>query len=460
MSIAPRSLRQRLFVLILFPLVLMAAVLGYWRYSVALQTADELFERSLLASALAISRDVAISNGDLLLPETRRLIRDAAGEEFFYHVTGPAKSYVTGYAYPPVVPSMLKSEPGKPIYFEGRYRGERVHVVRLTEYGDSGFLSGDSTVTVWQGASVRGNFARRLAFRAAALIGVLLLTLAVVVWFGVQTGLRPLLDLQAAIAARSPNDLSTIKRAIPLEAQGIVATLNRLFEQLVSTLNAHQTFISDASHQLRNPAAAVLSMAEAVRDAGTEVERDKRLKELTNAARASSRVTDQLLSLDRLRQSSWSVNRELLDLNALSKSVCSDLAAPILSQGLDFEFSPYTVDLVIYADKFFVSEAIKNLVDNAVKHGGESLRVIKVITSIEQGQACVSVLDDGIGLKPADQEKAFSRFGQLEPSSGSGLGLAIAHSVAEEHGGLLSVKAVEQGAYITLALPLSEENLS
>lgn len=455
MKSTARSLRQRLFVLILLPLVLMAVLLGYWRYTVALTTADELFDRSLLAAALAISRDVAISDGDALSHSTSDLIRDAAGQDVFYHVTGPAGAYLTGYAYPPIVPKVMKFEPGQPVYFEGQYRGELVHVIRLIEHRDTDFLSGNATVTVWQNASARNDFAQVLALRALGLIGVLMLTLAIVVWFGVQMGLRPLFDLQEAIAARSPHDLSTIKRAIPKEAQGIVATLNRLFGQVVDSLDAHQSFISDASHQLRNPTAAVLSMAEAVRDANTDAERDQRLQEMISAARDSSRVTEQLLSLERLRQGSWQTRREALDLNMLSRQVCADLGPSILSQGIDFELRLTSECLLVFVDETFVSEALKNLVDNTLKHGGGSLSEIIVQTSIQDDMACITVCDDGVGLSPADEEKAFSRFGQLEPSSGSGLGLAIAQSVADQHLGRMSINAASKGASISLYLPLS-----
>ena len=96
------SLRSRLFMLILPPLLLLSIVLGFWRFEVAQRTSETLFDRSLLAAALAISRDVAISGGDALSPSTRDFVSDAGGGELFYHVTGPGGIYITGYAYPPV----------------------------------------------------------------------------------------------------------------------------------------------------------------------------------------------------------------------------------------------------------------------------------------------------------------------------------------------------------------------
>lgn len=447
------SLRLRLFLLILTPLLLMGLLLGAWRISVAQRTSEELFDRTLLSAALAISRDIAISEGDAILPSTRELIADAAGGEVFYHATGPGGYYVTGYAYPPTV-SGLNDAPYEPVFYEAVYRGEEVRVLRITERVTLDNLTSDATVTVWQRTADRSAFARELALRAGVLIGVLLVTLALVVWFGVARGLRPLLDLEDAIAMRSPDDLSTIKRAVPQEAKGIVATLNRLFSQLESSLSAHQAFISDAAHQLRNPAAAVQSMAEAVRDAASDEERRSRAGELVEAARSSARVTNQLLSLDRLRHGQELPHAEKLDLRDVAAEVCAAAGAAVLSRGLEFEFDTGRGALPVCADRVFIAEALTNLIDNALSHGGPGLSVIRVSATRDGPHAILTVEDDGEGLSPADEEKAFSRFGQLQPTGGSGLGLAIAASVAARHGGGLRINPAAKGASLTLTLPL------
>lgn len=448
------SLRQRLFLLILTPLLLMGLLLGFWRISVAQRTSEELFDRTLLSAALAVSRDIVISEGDAILPSTRDLIGDAAGGEVFYHATGPGGVYVTGYAYPPTGAATSRT-PYEPVYFEASYRGEDVRVLQITERVTMENLTGDATVTVWQRTADRTRFVRELAVRALVLIGALLVTLALVVWFGVARGLRPLLDLEDAISKRTPDDLSTIKRPVPEEARGILSTLNRLFQQLESSLSAHQAFISDAAHQLRNPAAAVQSMAEAVRDAGSEAERCKRAAELVDAARSSARITNQLLSLDRLRHGRELAQAERFNLSTLAEEVCAVSGAAVLSAGAEFEFEAGSAELPVLADRLLIAEALTNLIDNALKHGGAGLTFVHVTTGLSGGMAELTVEDNGAGLSPEDEEKAFSRFGQLRPASGSGLGLAIAASVAANHGGSLRINRAEKGASLTLALPLA-----
>lgn len=446
------SLRQRLFALIMTPLLLVSIMLGIWRYNVAQATAEDLFDRSLLSAALAISRDVTISGGDLLSPTTSGLIHDAAGGEVFYHATGPDGIYVTGYAYPPAVASTAKAELQHPLYDRASYRNEPVRVLRIIERVSIDGISGNATVTVWQRMAEREEFAAQIARRAISLMAGLILTLALVVWFGVHLGLRPLLDLQQAISVRSPDDLSQIKRSVPVEVQGIVATLNHLLEKIQGSMNAHQVFISNAAHQLRNPAAAVLSMAETLRDSPTPEDRQERLDALITAARQSTRITNQLLSMDRLRQPVPDSQFTRFDINETVQEVCAQIGPELLSQGLEFELSAPDGAVPIKGDQVFISEALKNLIDNAIKHGGATLSMVSVTLRDEDKHIAITVSDDGKGLSPDNAEAALGRFSQVEPSDGSGLGLAIAATVAEQHGGSLTINPVETGASLTMRM--------
>ncbi len=449
------SLRLRLFILILTPLVLIAALLGLWRFMIAQKTAQELFDDSLLSAGLAISRDVAISGGDALSPTTRSMIRDASGGEIFYHVTGPGGIYVTGYAYPPAATNPSDQEVYKPRFFEALYRQEPVRVLKMTERVTIENLVGDATVTVWQRMADRNAFANELSIRAGILMGILLATLAIVVWFGVARGLRPLLDLQDAIDLRSPDDLSEIKRPVPIEVQGVVRTLNRLFGQVENSINAHQVFISEAAHQLRNPAAAVQSMAEALQDAQTDDDREKRISELVAAAKNSATVAEQLLSLERLRQPTHQDQMDKIGFRSVVEEACAEMGVHILAKGIEFDVTMPETAVTVFGDRIFLIEALKNLLDNAVKHGGTTLSHISVVLRREGNHVKLTVADDGAGLSPDQSEAAFSRFSQLEYSEGSGLGLSIVSAVAQRHGGMVEINQVDRGASISLKLPIA-----
>ncbi|QFT45397.1 Sensor protein QseC [Roseivivax sp. THAF40] len=444
------SLRARLFLLILAPLLVVSVLLGIWRYEVAKRTAEDLFDRSLLSAALAISRDVTISEGDALSPSTREIVSDAGGGEIFYHVTGPGGIYVTGYAYPPNAPGSSDSD--EPAYFLADYRDERVRVLRMSETVSIGTMTGQAVVTVWQRLSDRAAFAATLAQRAAGLMAVLMLALAFVVWFGVQVGLRPLRDLQNAIEQRSPDDLRRIKRPVPVEVAGIVGTLNRLFGQVARNIETHQSFISDAAHQLRNPASALLSLAETMPDIQDPKDRERHQRDLIKAARKSARLAEQLLSLERLR---FDGPRDFatIDLNDVAAQACSDLGPAILSRDLSFELVQTPEPLRVQGDAVLLGEAITNLIENALQHGGPELTAITVRTSKEDKNACVTIEDDGRGLPMDMAALAFRRFGQLEAGSGSGLGLAIVDNVAHRHDGEVHLLELPRGTAIQISIP-------
>ncbi len=445
------SLRLRLFLVILPPLLVVSVLLGLWRFSAAQSTSEDLFDRSLLAAALAISRDVAISGGDALSPSTRRFVSDAGGGEIFYHVTGPGGIYVTGYAYPPR--ATADSPRDQPSYFIANYRDQEMRVLRMIEDRTIGNLSGETVVTVWQRMSDRQAFARELALRAIALMAGLMAALALVIWFGVQIGLRPLNDLQEAIRQRSPDDLGRIRRPVPTEVAGIVSTLNRLFAQVKDNIEAHQAFISDAAHQLRNPAAALLAIAETLPDVTDATEREARQSELIAAARTSARLADQLLSLERLRYDAR-ITPARADLNALAEDVCMGLAPIVLSSDVEFGFEPSEKPLLIDVDKVLFGEALTNLVENALRHGGDGMSRITVRTLADGSDALLDVQDDGIGI-PLDQaDLAFRRFSQLRNGEGTGLGLAIVQQVMHRHNGTVQLLSVGRGTQVRLTFPL------
>lgn len=445
------SLRLRLFLVILAPLLLVSALLAVWRFEAAQATAQQLFDRGLLAAALAISRDVAISEGDALSPNTRQLISDAGGGEVFYHVTGPGGIYVTGYAYPPAARELRTG--AAPQYRIADYRGEPVRVLRMSETRTIDNLTGEAVVTVWQRVSDRNDFATSLALRALGLMAAFMAALAVITWFGVQVGLRPLNDLREAIERRSPNDLGRIQRPVPREVEGIVATLNRLLGQVRDSIQEHQAFISDAAHQLRNPASALLSLAETLPGISDPAERHRREQDLIGAARRSALLAEQLLSLERLRYDGPAKDKTF-DLGDLARDICADMAPEVLGHDIAFQYEPGPAPLPVRGDPILVGEAVRNLIDNALRHGGPELGGIAVATCARGGCACLSVADDGRGLPPSAAEQAFRRFGQISPGDGSGLGLSIVREVARGHGGDATVEPAEKGACLTIRLPL------
>ena len=450
-----QSLRSRLILIILCPLLLISVVAGAWQFSTTTQRAENIFDRGLLSAALAISRDIAVSGGDALSPGTRRLVSDTSGGEIFYHVYAPDGVFVTGYSTPPVPPEPPPAALPEPLYFDAVYQGGEVRVLRFQDVTTVAGLSGSFNITVWQSADVRRTFVREVVTRSFAIIALLVTCVALVVWFGVGIGLRPLLDLEEAIARRSSTDLDPIRRAVPAETTGLVQTLNRLFDQVSRRISSKDAFISNAAHQLRNPIAGVLALAESVESAPDAQAAKRRSGELVQAARETSQLANQLLSFERARGADHALTGDELDIATLVGEVVEGFRQLDHPAAQSVTHEAPTEPVMIFGDAIMLKEALLNLLTNAVTHGGPDLGHIDVALTLADGKVQISVEDDGRGI-PADMHlQARSRFGQAGGGGGTGLGLPIAAKVAENHGGALDIAPCATGARVVLSLPLA-----
>jgi len=105
-------------------------------------------------------------------------------------------------------------------------------------------------------------------------------------------------------------------------------------------------------------------------------------------------------------------------------------------------------------DAVLVEQAIVNLLENALRHGGKA-GSIAVAVRREDDRVLVEVSDDGPGFPPEDAERIFEKFQRAAAGPGSGLGLAIVRAIATAHGGTARAENLEpHGARFSLTLPL------
>jgi len=447
------SLRVRLTLIILLPLTFVAALVGAWAVFDAQRNAAERFDRSLLSTALAISRDSAATGGDALSEETRDLLRDTSGGAVFYHVYAPDGVFVTGYATPPVPPSPIPPETTQ-TYFDATYQGGAVRALRFSQTTTIDGISGPFTFSVWQKISLRDGFVASRTGPVFAIIAALIGALAIIVWFGVARGLAPLTELEDAIARRSATDLSPIKRRIPQEVTGIVARFNKLLNDLSRTLDAKNAFISDAAHQLRNPIAGVLSLAESVANAKTLDDKNERSADLLDAARGAGQLANNLLTLERAQATVPDENITRFDPFMVLQDIVERLDKAARERNIIFSADLADRTLHLSGDPVMFEQAILNIAHNAIDHGGPGLSRIDLTAKAVGDTFTVSVRDDGKGIAERHFDRALGRFSQIGPSAGSGLGLPIAAAVAESFGGKITLRNIDAKFEVVLSCPL------
>lgn len=449
------SLRGRLFLLLILPLIVVAAAASFARHQAAERLSRELYDNTLLAVALTISRDVLISEGDILTEQLLEDLTDALGDPVYYRITGPRGSFVTGYSDPPNQPDGVTSEGGEPVFFDSTSLGQPVRAVVLREFISEPQFGGWVTVEVWQNITQRRALSRELVTQSILLLGSIIVTAALILWFGIQVGLKPLLDLRDAIGQRNPDDLRPIRRWVPPELRPLVETTNSLFERLAQAFALRDGFISDAAHQMRNPVAALQSQAEAAVSAPTEAELRARVAGLAETARMTGRLTSQLLSLERVRGRSLKALMQTVDLVALLREKARIFAEAQLRHGVDVSFVVFGPERPVECDPVLIEEMLVNLLDNAVKYGVRPGGRLEISVMFEPKAVSLRVADDGPGIPAEMRERIFDRFFRLDDdqSRGCGLGLAIVADVALAHGGHARCETAERGATFTVQLP-------
>jgi signal transduction histidine kinase len=232
------------------------------------------------------------------------------------------------------------------------------------------------------------------------------------------------------------------------------AALRPVVKRLEAGLIRERRFVADASHELRTPLAllqAELELAlrrprspdelrDALASAGEEVDR-------------LTRLAEDLLVLAGVDEGRLPLRRSAVAVGDLFQTVARRFASRAQAGGrvLDVSAGP---DQTILADRLRLEQALGNLVDNALRHGGGTIRLE---AESRDGTAMLEVSDEGEGFPSSFLPRAFERFARADEArsrGATGLGLAIVDAVARAHGGTAKAANREEGgAVVSLSLP-------
>ncbi|MFV1962134.1 MAG: ATP-binding protein [Acidimicrobiia bacterium] len=258
------------------------------------------------------------------------------------------------------------------------------------------------------------------------------------------------------VAVNGGSDLSTV--IVSIED---ITELSEVRRRLAKLVGVKDRFIDSISHELRTPLTAVLGFAEHLRDGFDQVNKDDLddyLDRLASEAAGASALLDDLLLTNELNATGdgfdgkLTLRRERVDLVEAASAVVAALPPDVRAQ---VRVAGESVTAV--ADPGRVRQIIRNLVSNAIKHGGPHV-VVRGHKSNDR--ACVAVLDDGSGIPPEDVERAFARFEGAEPTRGLtetlGVGLTVSSALARAMGGELRYEQLAGTTLFRVELPATE----
>lgn len=238
-------------------------------------------------------------------------------------------------------------------------------------------------------------------------------------------------------------------------------TLNAMLDRLAGAraaereaLERERRFIADAAHELRTPLTTLKAELEVAQlEGGGEAELRAALASAGEEADRLHRLTDDLLLLARADEGALVAKRHPVDLGDLLRRAAERRRETQAAAGraLIVRAAP---GLVVQADPLLLEQAIANLADNALRHGGGDVELSA--ESDGAGGASIAVRDHGPGLPPAFAGQAFERFSRPDTGrsgGGTGLGLAIVAAIARAHGGDASIEDDAPGARVVLRLP-------
>ena len=241
---------------------------------------------------------------------------------------------------------------------------------------------------------------------------------------------------------------------------GLALTIRSVSHEL-ELARMKSDFVSTVSHEFKSPLTSIRQLAEMLQSGRvpSEERRQQYYDVLLEQSERLTLLTDNILSLARIEEGRAEFAFETTNISALLAKVVSSFQERVRHEGFDIELKIQTAIPAATVDRTALSQAITNLIDNAIKYSGES-RKVEVSASADEQSVLIAVHDFGIGIKKEDIGRVFERFFRggdelTRTVKGSGLGLTLVKKIVEAHQGKVQVDSEPgKGSVFSIRLPL------
>ncbi len=236
----------------------------------------------------------------------------------------------------------------------------------------------------------------------------------------------------------------------------LAAGLNQMGIQLKDYIQYQKQFISNVSHELKTPLAAIRGFSQYLFEGENENEELKKVYyHLLNESDRLTNLINELLMLSRFDRATQELNTERTDLSELTNTVAQEFKPKAEKKDIALVIN-LKEEVIVSVNKTLMSHAIANVIENAIKYSNPKSQII-VETFTKDNNSVVKISDQGIGIAKSEIEMVQERFYRAQNSpiaSGSGLGLSICKEIIQKFNGQLFIESeLGVGTTVTMLIP-------
>jgi two-component system sensor histidine kinase TctE len=442
----PLSLRRRLLLGILLPVIAFVALNTASIYREALEAVNTAYDRTLLASARSIGEQLEVRGYEddaeifATVPYATLETFEADNQSrLYYRVSDQRGDLVSGFGELAFWRGRIPDRPpysALATFYDDVFRGRPVRVAALLQPVSGGSGRGMAVIQVAETLELRHTLAQQVLEDTLQRQAVLVVVIAFTVVIVVQVAIRPVRRLSAVLQDRAEDDLAPLDAPnAPRELRPLVDAANQLMARLQHSLDHQKRFVRDAAHQLRTPLAVLKVQVQSAQRG--DVPPQQAYDEIASTVDRATALANQLLALARAgqeRQRPDASDREkpVVDFAAVVRDIALDLSPLVAAQDLDFSLDVSAAPM--RADLWMLRELVRNLLHNAIRHSPHGAP-LAIRLACGESQATLTISDAGPGIEPALRERLFQPFSTGNARSGSGLGLAICLEIVRALGG-------------------------
>jgi len=220
-------------------------------------------------------------------------------------------------------------------------------------------------------------------------------------------------------------------------------------------------FVSNVSHELRTPLALIRMFSETLemKRVTSEEKKHEYYQIINQETIRLTHLINNILDFSKMEAEKKQFNFKKLDLNKAVSSCLAFYKFHLVNNGFKYHVQYYNGPLIVEADRDALTEALINLLENAIKYSRE-IKEVTVKTGVQKDRVFVEVQDKGIGITEKDQKLVFEKFyrgtdGLVHNTKGSGLGLALVKYAMQAHQGSIEVNSTPgKGSRFRLLFPV------